>query len=130
MTRKLFAFATVMAFAVVLYAQAEKTVKINGILVDNMCASAHAKDKNPASKAKNHKTSCALMPPCAGSGFAVLSEDGKLYKFDEAGNKNAEGLLKNTETKMGVTVAVEGTVKGDTIHVTKLAETSETKPAS
>ena len=121
MTRKLFAFLTILAFAFVLYAQGDKTVKLNGYLIDNACAAAHVKDANFGERAKKHKTSCALQPSCAGSGFAVYSE-GKLYKFDEAGNKSAEGLLKDTETKDGVMVAVEGTLDGETVHVTKITE--------
>lgn len=118
MTRKLFALLAILAFAFALYAQGNKAVKLNGYLIDNMCAGALAKD---AERVKKHKTSCALMPSCEGSGFAVYS-DGKLYKLDEAGNKSASELLKGTETKDGVTVAVEGTVEGDTVHVTKLTE--------
>jgi hypothetical protein len=121
MTRKLFAFLTILAFAFVLYAQGNKEVKLSGYLIDNACAGAHAKDANFAERAKKHKTSCALMPSCEGSGFAVYSE-GKLYKFDAAGNKSAAELLKETETKDGVSVAVEGTVEGDTVHVTKITE--------
>ncbi len=121
MTRKLFALLAIPAFAFVLYAQGDKTVKLSGYLIDNACSAAHVKDANFAERVKKHKTSCALMPSCEGSGFAVYSE-GKLYKFDEAGNKNAAALLKDTETKDGVTVAVEGTVDGDTVHVTKLTE--------
>jgi hypothetical protein len=120
MIRKLFVFLTILAFAIALYAQG-KTVKLNGYLIDNACAGAHASDANFVERAKKHKTACALMPSCEGSGFAVYSE-GKLYKFDEAGNKSASELLKATETKDGVTVSVEGTVEGDTVHVTKLSE--------
>ena len=98
--------------------RATKQSSFNGYLIDNMCAGALAKN---AERVKKHKTSCALMPSCEGSGFAVYS-DGKLYKLDEAGNKSASELLKATETKDGVTVAVEGTVEGDTVHVTKLTE--------
>jgi len=121
MSRKLFAFLTILAFAFVLYAQGDKSVKLSGYLIDNACANAHVKDANFSERAKKHKTSCALMPPCEGSGFAVYSE-GKLYKFDEAGNKSASELLKDTETKEGVMVSVEGTVEGDKLHVTKLTE--------
>jgi hypothetical protein len=67
------------------------------------------------------------MPNCAGSGFAVLSSEGKFYKLDDAGNKSAEELLRNTETKMGVMVAIEGTIEGDTLHVTKLTEVTKTE---
>ena len=121
MTRKLLALLSILAFAFVLYAQGDKAVKLNGYLIDNACSAAHVKDANFAERVKKHKVSCALMPSCEGSGFAVYSE-GKLYKFDEAGNKSASELLKATETKDGLTVAVEGTVEGDTVHVTKLTE--------
>src|SRR5258706_5678389 len=121
MTRKLFALGLMLTVAFVLYAQGDKSVKISGYLIDNACSMSHAKDADFAERAKKHKTSCALMPPCEGSGYAVYSE-GKLYKLDEAGNKSATDLLKATETKMGVTVAVEGTADGDTVHVTKITE--------
>jgi len=126
MTRKLFAFAIILGFAFVLYAQGDKSVRINGYLIDNACASAHVKDANFKERAKKHTTSCALMPPCEGSGYAVYSE-GKLYKLDKAGNESAEALLKETDTKNGVMVAVDGTVEGDTLHVTKIAEVKTTE---
>jgi hypothetical protein len=121
MTRKLLALLTILAFAFALYAQGEKTVNLSGYLIDNACAGAHSKDADFGDRVKKHATSCALMPSCKGSGFAVYSE-GKLYKFDKAGNDSALELLKETETRDGVMVAVEGTVEGDTVHVTKIAE--------
>ena len=121
MTRKLFAAGIILTVALVLFAQDKTAVKINGYLIDNACAGAHAKDANFGERAKKHSTSCALMPDCEGSGFAVYSE-GKLYKLDKDGNKSAEELLKRTETKNGLQVAVEGTLNGDTISVSKLTE--------
>jgi hypothetical protein len=121
MTRKLFVLGIILAFAFVVYAQGDKTVKVSGYLIDNACAGDHAKDANFGERAKKHKTSCALMPSCEGSGFAVFSE-GKLYKLDEAGSKSAADLLKDTDTTMGVMVAIEGTVDGDRLHVTKITE--------
>jgi hypothetical protein len=120
MTRKVLALGMILMVAFVLYAQEQTAVKISGYLMDNAC-SAHAKDAGFAERAKKHKTSCALMPPCEGSGYAVYS-DGKLYKLDESGNKSASALLKDTQTTAGVMVAVEGTVDGDTVHVTKITE--------
>ena len=121
MTRKLFACGLILTVAFVLYAQGNTAIKISGYLIDNACSMGHANEAGFADRAKKHKTSCALMPSCEGSGFAVYSE-GKLYKLDEAGNKSATALLKDTESKMGVMVAVEGTVDGDTVHVTKISE--------
>ena len=122
MTRKLFATGLILAFAFVLYAQGDnKTVKISGYLIDNACSAGHANDAGFAERVQKHKKSCALMPSCEGSGFAVYSE-GKLYKLDAAGNTSASALLKETDTTMGVMVAVEGTVDGYLVRVTKLTE--------
>src|SRR5580765_2236681 len=118
MNRKIFAITLSLLFAAVLYAQGNKSVTITGNLIDNACAES-AKDLDTT--AKNHKTSCALMDSCATSGYAVYA-DHKLYKLDEKGNSSAADLLKNTKTPKGVKVAVEGTVEGDTIQLTKLSE--------
>lgn len=97
------------------FAQEKRAAKINGFLVDNMCAA-------PAdSDAKQHPTSCSLMEACQKSGYAVVSKD-KVYKLDERGNQLALAILKETKTKKGVAVAVEGTLHGDVLHVDSLAE--------
>ena len=118
MNRKILAITLSLLFAAFLYAQGNKSVTITGNLIDNACAES-AKDLD--TKAKNHPTSCALMDSCETSGYAVYA-DQKLYKLDEKGNSSAAELLKSTKTLTGVKVSVEGTVEGDTIHVTKLAE--------
>ena len=117
MNRKILAITLTLLFVVVLYAQ-DKSVTITGNLIDNACAES-AKDLD--TKAKNHPTSCALMDSCETSGYAVYA-DHKLYKLDEKGNGSAAELLKSTKTLKGLKVSVEGTVDGDTIHVTKLTE--------
>jgi hypothetical protein len=122
MNRKLFAISILFAVAAaaVLYAQ-KKEVKITGNLIDNACASHHVNDKDFGDRVANHTTSCALMATCKGSGYAVYS-DSKLYKLDDAGSKLAQGVLEDSKTEKGVRVAIEGTLEGDTIHVTKLTE--------
>jgi hypothetical protein len=118
MTRRLLVISLSLVFAAMLYAQGNKPVTITGNLIDNACAES-AKDLD--TKAKNHSTSCALMDSCETSGYAVYA-DHKLYKLDDKGNTSAADLLKNTKTTKGVVVSVEGTVDGDTIHVTKITE--------
>jgi len=117
MNRKILAITLSLLFAAMLHAQG-KSVTITGNLIDNACAES-AKDLD--TKAKNHPTSCALMDSCETSGYAVYA-DHKLYKLDDKGNGSAAELLKSTKTLKGVKVSVEGTVEGDTIHVTKLTE--------
>ena len=127
MIRKLFTLGLILTACALLYAQ-EKSVTVNGYLIDNACAGAHASEATFKDKVKKHTVSCALMPNCVKSGYAVYTSDGKLYKFDEAGNKSAADLLKDTETKSGLSVAVEGTIDGDTIKVAKLSEAKGETP--
>jgi hypothetical protein len=121
MIRKVLALTIVALMAGVLFAQ-EKTVTITGNLMDNACAESA---KDVGAKAKNHSTSCALMDGCEKSGYAVYASDNKLYKLDDKGNDSAADLLRNTKTKNGVKVSVEGTLNGDTIKVTKLTEVTD-----
>ena|SRR5947209_4437223 len=119
MIRKISLLGVALALAAALaYAQGDKkTVKVTGYVIDNMCAGAHASED----EAKEHTTSCALMPKCERSGFAVVSGD-KSYKLDDNGNKLAEQVLKTTHTRRGLKVEVEGTLEGDTLHADKLTE--------
>ncbi|HVG29637.1 MAG TPA: hypothetical protein VM864_08055 [Pyrinomonadaceae bacterium] len=123
MTRKIFAVSLLlMLTGIFAYAQGEaKTVKVKGYLTDNMCAGSPDEDKDFAEDAKEHSVSCAMMPHCVKSGFAVAAGR-KLYKLDEAGNKLASKVFKTTKLGRGVMVEVEGTVEGTTLHATKLVE--------
>jgi hypothetical protein len=118
MFRKVSLVAVLVALAAAFaLAQGEqKSVKVKGYVVDNMCAEMHGSED----EAKNHPNACALMAACEKSGFAVVSGD-KTYKLDEQGNKLAADALKSTSVKRGLKVEVEGTLEGDTLHAEKLA---------
>lgn len=110
--------ATVAATAFALAQEEKKPAKITGFLVDNMCATPHD------TEAKKHTVSCALMEACAKSGYAVVSKD-VIYKLDEKGNQLALEALKNTKTKKGMAVRVEGTLVGNVLHADSLEEVHE-----
>ena len=121
MTRKLLPLLAAVALVVMsgaLVAQ-NKTVTLDGYMIDNACAS-KTTDGNFA-WVKTHGTSCATMENCQKSGYAVYAND-KIYKFDDKGNASAEELLKATKSKKGLHVKVEGKLDGDVIKVTKLTE--------
>ena len=110
--------ASVALAAAFAYAQGEqKTVKVTGYVIDNMCAAMHGTEE----EAQKHPNGCALMESCQKSGFAVIAGE-KTYKLDEQGNKLAAEALNAAKTKKGLKVDVEGTVDGDTLHVAKLEE--------
>ena len=125
MTRRLIALTAILAFLIVLQAQTPKSTTLAGYIIDNACAGGLSKSPTFGEKVKSHKTSCALMNSCVTSGYAVFTTDGKLYKLDKAGNEQVEALLKDTQTKEGVQVQVEGSLDGDTIKVTKVTEKTE-----
>lgn len=121
MIRKTFLFTVALLMcAAFAFAQdaTPATIKVSGYLIDNMCAGEHADGE----EAKSHKTSCALSPGCAKSGFSVVAADNKSYKLDAHGSELAKAVANSTKTKEGLKVAVEGTMEGNTLHVTKLAE--------
>jgi hypothetical protein len=124
MIRKMFPLVVVLALMAGALIAQDKTVTLDGYMIDNSCAANHATDKTFATWVKTHGTSCATMDACEKSGYAVFA-DNKLYKFDDAGNASAADLLKNTKSKKGLHIKAEGTVDGDTLKVTKLTEVTE-----
>jgi hypothetical protein len=125
MVRKfLLLISALMMAATLMYAQTvrtpdeKKAAKITGFVVDVKCASGlDVKDRE-------HPVSCALMPKCSESGYAVVSKD-NLYKLDENGNKLALAILKETKTKKGLAVAVVGTLKEGVLYVDTMQEVTE-----
>jgi hypothetical protein len=121
MMLKTFLLAAV-AFAALAFAPAQEKkagTKITGYLIDHICA--EASQGGEAEEAEGHMVSCALMEACMKSGYAVISE-GKTYKLDEKGNKLALKLLRDTRVKQGLSVAVSGTLEGDTLHADTITE--------
>jgi hypothetical protein len=106
----LFAAMAISAFA------ADTTVK--GYLVDVACGGSEEGAK-PAFGAK-HSKNCLLMPDCAGSGFAVLTDDKNVIKFDAAGNQQAKKFISALKKNADIKVTVTGTVNGDLMTVSKI----------
>lgn len=82
-------------------------------LMDGMCLSKF-KGKNP----DDHDVSCLMQ--CQGSGYGIITADGKYLEFDKAGNAKALAALKATKKKNHIRVDVTGEQKGDTIQVSSL----------
>ena len=122
MVRKsLLLLGVLMVAATLVYTQGvgnpdeKKSAKITGLVVDVKCATGlDVKDRE-------HPISCALMPKCAESGFAVVAKD-NLYKLDENGNKLALAILKETKATKGLAVEVVGTLKDGLLYVDTMSE--------
>lgn len=119
MLSRSFVFAVLLLAGGILSAQEKKTIEVTGFLIDTMCATGkEAKDKE-------HPVSCALMPKCEKSGYAVVSGE-SMYKLDQNGNKLALEILKNTKAKNRLAVQLKGTVENEIVHVESITEVSKT----
>ena len=82
-------------------------VHLKGVIEDSTCAAAKTQ-MSPATSRVSCVKKCLKM-----GATAVLVADGKVYKIS-----NQKAVLKYA----GQDVSVDGTVTGDTIEVTKIAE--------
>ena len=97
---------------------AGKKVKLQGHLVDIQC-SVNEKEEPEYMRTK-HSRSCFQMPACEKSGYAVLTADDKIIRFDAAGNERAKKLIAESKTDKDWRIKVQGRLDGDTLAVTKL----------
>jgi hypothetical protein len=95
---------------------ADTTVK--GYLVDLSCAAEEG--QKPGFGAK-HSKDCLQMDECEKSGYGVLTDDKRVVKFDQASNAQAKKFIADLKKTKDIKVSVTGTVKGDTITVSKIA---------
>lgn len=82
-----------------------ETIEITGTVIDNMCAG----EQTPEQLSEfimMHDKSCALMPHCAASGYAIYA-DGKLTKFDADSNAKVEEFLNKDDSKLDVVVTAK-----------------------
>jgi hypothetical protein len=102
--KKLIAFA-VLSFSLSAVAGTWNNVS----LIDKSCS------RKAASNPDAHTRDCALG--CSGSGFGILTSDGKFLKFDPAGDQQSLKLIKATDKKDHLRVTVDGDEKDGTIAV-------------
>ncbi|MDP9267888.1 MAG: hypothetical protein M3P27_06125 [Acidobacteriota bacterium] len=120
-----FVLTLVLTLAVLAFAadnkSAAKSQTINGHLVDVACASENI-EKPKADFGAKHSKKCLQMAECEESGYAVLTADNKLIKFDKASNDSAKKFIAATEHDKDWKVAVTGSLnKDNTLKVDKIA---------
>lgn len=99
------AFAVAVAFGMNGYAAAAgKTMMMDGYVIDTKCATDNKADL--AKFVTEHTKECALMPPCAASGYNLYS-GGKLWKFDKASSDKVHDFLMKKDSKLKVSVEME-----------------------
>jgi hypothetical protein len=118
-TRPLIALVVATSLSVgALAADSGKKVKIKGHLVDVQCSIEEKED--PAVMRTTHSRSCFQMPACEKSGYALLTEDDKVLRFDATGNERAKKLVAEAKKDKDYRVTVRGKLDGETLAVNKI----------
>jgi hypothetical protein len=116
MKNLMIALVAVLALTVVTrYSLAkEDTQKFNGVLIDAKCG----KGKNEE-KAAGHPAACVAKCCDGGQALTLVSGD-KTYKLDDASKAKALEYLGSEKGEGATRVAVEGTVKDDTLTISSI----------
>jgi hypothetical protein len=108
-----------LSFQIVSAQSARAPQTFKGHLVDVMCGTHHANEG--AAYGEKHDKKCLLMEDCVKSGYALLTADNQVLKFDSKGSDLALALIKKTERDKDWRVTVTGTLSNGTIVVTGLS---------
>ncbi|HTC92495.1 MAG TPA: hypothetical protein VK699_03460 [Terriglobales bacterium] len=109
--------AVVMAISILTSgATPEQTIK--GYLVDIACLNQRSSELTTLGP--KHTKKCLTMPACERSGYAVLTSDLKVFKFDSKGNEEAKKLINAAKREADFRIVVSGNVNGNELFVTKL----------
>ncbi len=91
---------------------------VRGYLVDMLCA--RQRKSEGVKLGQVHTKMCLQMPACVQSGYAVMTPDNQLLKFDKAGTDKAIKLVEKSNQDHGFVIQVAGKIKGDEIQVSKI----------
>ena len=115
MKKAMIAMVAVLAVTMVAhFSMAADSQKINGVLIDAKCG----KGKNEEAAAK-HPAACCEKCVKGGGALTLVAGD-KTYKLDDASKEKAMTYLGSEKGEGATRVAVEGTVKDDTLTITSI----------
>ena|SRR5579864_7620190 len=95
---------------------ADSAQTMDGYLVDVSCATDNAAKPDKNFRA-DHTKDCMLMEDCAGSGYALLTADDKIIKFDDKSNQLAKSFLQGSKKEKDFKVSITGKLQGDKLQV-------------
>ena len=116
MKKAMIAMVAVLAVTMVAHFSMAKedTQKINGVLIDAKCGKGKTEEK-----AAGHKAACVATCCDGGQALTLVSGD-KTYKLDDASKEKALAYLGSEKGEGATRVAVEGTVKEDTLTISSI----------
>lgn len=107
-----------MSFLFVSSPACAKEPSIVGTLVDVACATEPG--KNLDKLRSEHTRNCLLMPICVESGYALLTGDNQVLRFDKKGNYLAGKIIEEHPQAKTWRVRVEGIPQKDQLQVKRI----------
>ena len=89
-----------------------------GTLVDITCAT-DAK-RNLTKLRAEHSRKCLLMPICAESGYALLTDEDEVLRFDAKGIELARKMIEKHSRSQTWRVSIEGAIHADQLAVERI----------
>ena len=96
----------------------EEKQTVVGYLVDIACVTQQSAELTTLGP--KHTRNCLSMSECERSGYAILTKDKKIIKFDRAGNEQVRKLLNSSAREKDFRITATGNVGGDEMHIIKL----------
>jgi hypothetical protein len=100
------------------HAAKTRKTQLTGYLVDVSCS--HDEAEAGPGWGQKHSRACLLMPACVRSGYAVLTGDNQVIRFDAGGNDRAYKLILATAQDKDWRVRVRGLQAGDQLKVSNI----------
>lgn len=91
---------------------------LQGVIIDIKCAQDILKHGRQIVKKRRE---CSLSKHYSRTGYGIITDDQKFFRFDDAGNKRALELLKNSSDRDNVKVVIAGDIDGRTIKVANMS---------
>jgi hypothetical protein len=91
---------------------------LTGTLVDITCATNPTRDLTKLRW--EHTRRCLLMPICAESGYALLTDQEQILRFNAKGDELARRLIEKHLHTQKWRVSIEGNVRGDQLDVERI----------
>jgi hypothetical protein len=113
-----FLVAASVLLSTLTFADSGKKVKLKGHLVDVACSIEQKDDLNYMRS--SHSKSCFKMPACEKSGYAILTADDKVIRFDSKGNEVAKQLIETSDKDKDWRITVRGKLDGEQLAVNKI----------
>ena len=100
-----------------------ESVKMTGVVIDQMCAKKMAAKENPQQACEQHDKACALK--CGADGGYAIMTDGKITNLTKESSDKVKEYLSKDDTKTAV--SIEGTKQADGSIALKQISAAEAK---